>query len=644
MRALEGAESYLDNDGDDLDAPTASPWTPKKERPFGTVDPSLYESTRYKKFRNSVVSLRATLPDSVETFATYDLPEEKDRRWLTRYCIKKEAGTLPGWQQVILEKAGFNWVRGYPPTSRKEKPAWQGPGKFEKRWQASYEAFADFCKSQKKPILGPLLCGENHYKWFRAQTAAFREDRLSGERLDKLRALPFDFDGVLADKSFGHWRRAFHAYAAGELLKDGRWAKLQAKSRKAGELPQWRIDALDTLGFDWTVVQPRRAKRAKRTGPPKPKVDPQEKMEARWRAKLDRYCELKAEQGGSHPLPLHVDDSLRPWISRMRMLHNKGQLRPEIVKEFKERGFDFDGKAALKESWEASFEKLRAFKKQFGHLRVPSSYCDDPGLGKWLANQQEAMRKGKLKPEKLRKMRALGVPPRQVVGGDRSKSIHISRWLKGFRQLEAILQADYGGRLPEVGRFPDELRTWLKRQAKKLHAGKLEPWQVAHLERIGFDPEHIPERPPQIDWEDRLARLRRFIQKHGHAHVPRGYADKKLNAFVEGIRDRKRRGRLTRREIRELRAVGFVFAPNREVSPRWRQLYEVLKDYYEAHGNSHVPRYYAENQPLAEFVAQQRQRGRKGLLLEEHIRLLDALDFRWVGEHPVGKDALNVER
>lgn len=618
-----------------FDAPEASPRLPREKQALGSVDPSLYSSGRYKKFRESVASLRASLPESVEKFATYDLPKEKDRRWLSRYCIKKEEGTLPGWQQIILEKAGFNWERGYPPKFKRKPRVAKGPDKFELRWQAGYASLAAAFRSQTTSILDLLYCDEADYQWLRTQITAMRAGTLKEERLEKLKSLPFDFDAVANDRGFGRWRQSFRAYAAGNLPNRERWREHQAKARKAGTLPKWRIEALNTLNFDWTVPGPKRRSDPKQG---KPKVDPQEAMEERWRARLDEYCELKTQYPGSGAPPLYASKSLRPWISRMRTLHNLGRLRPEIVEEFKARGFEFDGKAAVTQAWNESFEKLRAFKQKFGHVRVPSSYCDDPGLGKWLANQQENMRRGTLKSGKLSKLKALGVTPRQVVDGVTSKKVHISPWLKALREIETILKAEYGGRLPEVGHFPERLRVWMRRQVKNLEGDKLEPWQVERLERIGFDPKHLPEPPPQVDWEDRLARLRRFIKERGHAHVARSCEDKKLVAFVDGIRDRKRRGKLNRREISELRAAGFVFEPNREVSPRWRQLYDALKAYHGKHGDSHVPRYYKENQPLAEFVAQQRQRGRKGLLLAEHIRLLDDLNFRWVGEHPVGKD------
>jgi hypothetical protein len=583
----------------------------------------MYQSTRYRKFRRTVESLRATLPDSLEQFATYDLPDLKDRSWLIRYCIKKEEGALAEWQQFILEKAGFNWVRGRPPRPK------SSPKKNKPQWEQKYEALIAACAADATPMLGLLRCDEAHYKWLRRQVTAIKAGKLSAAHREKLQALPFDFDIVFNGAGFGPWRSRFKAYAAGQMPTAERWAAHQALVHSNGKMPQWRIDALNALDFDWTVKAPAAAKS---------KEEARKKIEDRWRAKLDRYGELQAAHGPTAPFPVRTDESIRPWVSRMRALYKKGKLRPEMVKEFEAKGFEFDGRAARKREWQGSYQKLRTFKKKFGHVEVPSSYCEDPALGKWFAIQQERMRKGILLPEKLKQLKALGVPPRNAIARTKSQKSHISPWLKKFSEIQLIVEAEHGGRLPKVGRFPERHRSWMKRQAKKIASGALDHWQIEKLESIGFEPQHLPEPPPQVDWEDRLERLRCFIKEHGHARVPRGYTDRKLGAFVEGIRGRKRKGTLNERELSELREVGFVFSPIREVTPAWRREYETLKDFHRQRGHSDVPRAYPENQALAEFVAQQRQRARKGMLLAEHIRLLDALDFRWVGEHPVSKD------
>lgn len=607
-----------------FDAPAASALSPQAQRPFGAVDPSMYQSTRYQKFRNTVESLRASLPDGVEQFATYDLPDLKDRSWLTRYCIKKEEGALPGWQQLILEKAGFNWVRGRPPRPK------SAAKKNKSKWTQAYEALIVACEADTTPLLGLLRGDDAHYTWLRRQITAMQHAKLSQAHREKLQALPFDFALVCQDARFGAWRARFKAFAGGHTPRDRRWAAQQVRARKQGELPQWRIDALDAIDFDWTVQV---------AASPASKAETRKRMEDRWRAKLDRYCELLAEHGPDAPFPVRVDKTIRPWLSRMRTMYKRGELRPELVAEFKARGFEFDGKARQRRDWQANYRKLCAFKEKFGHVQVPSSYCEDPALGKWFAIQQERMRKALLPPDKLEPLLALGVPPRNATARVEVQQSHISPWLNKFSEIQVILDAKHDGRLPRVGRFSERLKGWMKRQAKKMQSGALEPWQIEKLASIGFDPQHLPEPPPLVDWGDRLERLRRFIKENGHAQVPRGYPDRKLGAFVEGIRERKRRGKLKQRELQELREVGFVFSPIREVTPAWMREYAALKEFHQQNGHSNVPRAFPENQPLAEFVAQQRQRGRKGKLLAEHIRLLDALDFRWVGAHPEPKSA-----
>ena len=637
----EEAEHDLGEDLSELDAPTTSLFTKRENRPFGAVHPSLYDSRRYQKFRDKVAAIRASLPDTVTDFATYDVPDLKDRQWLRIYALKKKAGELPEWQQLILEKAGFNWVHGRPPRPKRE-PKKRATPKHEVKWRENYNALAEACAKGTNPLLGLLCCDDALYQWLHRQINRAKAGKLSAERLGQLEALPIDLDLIRNDPGFGKWRTRLKAYATNEMAHPDRWSRSQARARAAGKMPQWRIDVLDALEFDWEAWA-------------EPKSSPRERMEDRWRAKLDRYLAQQAASGRRGPLPASADKSLRPWISRMREYYKKGTLRPEIVEEFRARGFVFEHYRRHYEDWETNYKKLCAFKEEFGHVRLPSSYVDDPDLGQWLGHQRERMRKGKLTGEKLERLQKLGVSPRDRERGQPARRTHTSPWLKAFREIETILKEKHDGRLPRIGRFPEKNRSWLKRQQKKFKAGALEPWQVERLEAIGFDPEWIPrtyprdyapgsKRPPRgvplrYEWSERMERLRRFVEEHGHAKVPRGHPDKKLRAFVESVRTYNRKGKLTESEIAELRELRFIFSPFDEVSPAWMRQYELLKAFAEKHGHGNVPRAYPENQSLAEFVAQERQRGRKGRLLAEHIRLLDALDFRWSGGRPVPKDA-----
>jgi hypothetical protein len=639
-----------------LDAPSV-PWhAPRSERPFGAVDPSMRESTRYRKFRDTVAAIREAVPESRKSFATYDVPDLALRRWLTRYCSQKEAGKLADWQQVILEKAGFNWKRGRCPVKKaahatrkrppgsKAKPtnrkterdpsadstdtSPKGVPPREAAWTEACEALDEACAATSPDLAMQALLRveERLYRWLHKQVLAARSDKLEPERRQRLQGLPFDFERLIAERDFSRWRKAFNAYAAGELENADNWAAKQAKARKAGDLPEWRIKTLNTIGFDWE----------------KAALSPSQlKMEARWRRKLEHYLKLKATHGGPLPMAHPAVKPLRSWLSRMRECYKKGILRPELVAEFEAKGFEFSGMARFRENqereWKRQFDKLVAFKARFGHARVPSSYADDPEFGAWLAHQRENWKLGKLKDEKIAKFRELGVEPTYKESSQTPRP-HLSAWLKRYRKLLAFLRAEHNGRLPKAGRLLEKDRQWLKRQRDKMQSGQMEPWQIEKLDAIDFNPEALPGPPPPIDWEDRMARLRRFVKEHGHARVARSCPDKKLYRFVQTVRKNKRQGKLSPEQEREFQAIGFSFDPGNEVTPAWMRQYEALLRYYQEHGHCQMPRYYSKDKGLAEFVAQQKRRGHNGMLLAEHIRLLNRLDFPWTHGQPRAKD------
>lgn len=660
-----------------LGAPPLPRLRPEAERPFGAVHPSMYGSTRYRKFRDNVVAIRAIVPEALKSFATYDVPDLKQRRWLNRYSQHKKAGKLADWQVLILEEAGFNWQNGRKPVEKarsmgqtrakkpvkkalkkkrkptakpKQKPASKKkqarpkpkvrpkpklrpkkkkePTRHELAWMQAYEALRVACKGVNPDLAmrSLLLSADHHYGWLQKQVLAARSGKLKAERRALLEALPFDFEVLIADPQFTQWRKSFKAYADGELNQVERWAALQAKARQKGALPEWRMKALDTIGFDWD----------KALLPPG-----YFKMEARWREKLETYLELEALHGKPLNTRLDAVKPLRPWISRMREQYQQGRLHPKLVAEFEARGFEFRGLERFIErrdkKWERQFAKLEAFKARFGHTRVPSSYAEDPEFGAWLAHQRESWKLGKLRPERIARFQALGLEPTY---GEQAKAgrTHLSVWLRHYQKLVAYLESEYDGRLPKVGRISDKDRIWLKRQRSQLQAGVLEPWQIEKLEAIHFNPKALPQPPPLVDWDERMQRLRRFVQAQGHARVSRSDPDSKLYAFVQRVRKQKRLGKLSPEKERELRAVGFSFDPYHEVSKAWMRQYEALQRYRQSHGDCLVPRSYPQDQGLAEFVAQQKQRGRKGLLLAEHIRLLDQLDFPWSHGQPTPKD------
>lgn len=66
--------------------------------------------------------------------------------------------------------------------------------------------------------------------------------------------------------------------------------------------------------------------------------------------------------------------------------------------------------------------------------------------------------------------------------------------------------------------------------------------------------------------------------------------------------------------------------------------YEKLAAYKRVKGYLHFTKYEPQYAETSEYLRQQKLRGRKGLLLSEHIRLLNELGVEWGNKKPIPKD------
>ena len=64
-----------------------------------------------------------------------------------------------------------------------------------------------------------------------------------------------------------------------------------------------------------------------------------------------------------------------------------------------------------REQWNRMFDKLKQFKQQHGHLKVPRRPKSKPYLWGWLSLQRSEWRHGRLSEERRRHLQALGVKP-----------------------------------------------------------------------------------------------------------------------------------------------------------------------------------------------------------------------------------------
>jgi len=84
--------------------------------------------------------------------------------------------------------------------------------------------------------------------------------------------------------------------------------------------------------------------------------------------------------------------------------------------------------------------------------------------------------------------------------------------------------------------------------------------------------------------------------------------------------------KITPGRIAKLNAVGFEFDLGQVV---WDKMYGRLKDFYEKNGHSQVPKGYAHDVELANWVRNQKLGGNKRKLSQHRVQLLNAVKFPW---------------
>ena len=615
------------------------------------VDPSMLESRRYQKFQAQVRALREALPADLEHFEVADLPDLKWRQWLARHCVKYERGELPGWQRIALEGIGYNWKRG-----RRLKPAKERKPPPEPAWKKRVKALEPLVEAHG-PDAALLRLDAKLWGWLRRAAKQGVDGVLPEEQRAALEAFGWDLRELAETVGLNTWRDAYFAYwkhlADGEPPVDSErtedsvriWASRQRTLRERGELPGWKIRLLDALDFDWTQASTLEAVRRS------------------WLEKLDRYLALRDRYGEPVPTRVLREAKLKAWLPRVRKAYAENTMDPKLREVFEERGFDFDTAARYEARWDHHYERLLAFKERFGHAMVPATYAEDRELGTWLARQRERWKHGKLSEDKVRRFEAIGVPHPATRKDRVARGTNLSSWKSRYEELKALLDREHGGKVPAGSALPQNMRVWLKRQARRYRMGRLDEWEVEALRTIGFDPENPPMFPRTVgsrraaskvgaeaaaranreraerSWEEAFAKLEAFVAEHGHTLVPRSHPDRHLFGFVARNRARYNAGELEPERVERLKQLNFVFNAKEVPTLAWMECYRRLQAYRAEHGDSAVPRQYPLDQALAEFVAQQKQRGRKGRLLAEHIRLLDEVDFPWVnGERPRPKE------
>jgi len=301
--------------------------------------------------------------------------------------------------------------------------------------------------------------------WVMTQRTAHEKGKLGPERVSRLQEVPRWTwsvhetsweEGIASLKQFVG--RAGHALVPKRHLEGGfrlgRWVVRQRAASVEGKLDAQRQRRLEEMrGWTWDT------------------------REASWEEHFALLKQFVDREGHARVPKARVKgNKLGSWVANQRTDYKKGELDPERQRRLEEmRGWTWDAREA---SWEEHFALLKQFVDRKGHARVPLARVKGGKLGMWAAHQQQAHRKGKLDPQRVRRLEALpGWTWGRVVGR--------WKWEEGFAALKRFVGREGHAIVPRghvEERLP--LGRWVSRQRQAHRDRKLEPERQRRLEAL----------------------------------------------------------------------------------------------------------------------------------------------------------------
>lgn len=378
---------------------------------------------------------------------------EKDKQlalWVTRQRKMNLQGKILDTRRQMLNRIGFTWAVQET---------------FNAQWEHYFQQLADF----KKEFGHCNVPGKQTklVSWIERQRLLKKKMRLTSQREHRFNELNFiwEFDKIKKDaweekylqlaafkKAHGH---SFVPVKYDENKRLGNWIALQRKLQSQGKLSDVRVKKLDKLNFVWSSQTRTLLKREydllwdknfKKLNEYKKlhgtcqvslKSDPllqawtvwQRKMfyegrmdnhrisqlnsisfpwslnEDYWQKMFDLLCRFYNRFGHTRIPPQGTENRrLSAWVYRMKS--DKSKLDSDKVVLLNQLGFDWTIHHKIVAGWPAMYDRFLAFKKEYGHTRVPVKWVEDPKLGKWVSRMRSE--KKKLCKERLALLQAAG--------------------------------------------------------------------------------------------------------------------------------------------------------------------------------------------------------------------------------------------
>ena len=385
-------------------------------------------------------------------------------------------------------------------------------------------------------------------------------------------------------------------YKTHEGFKLGFWQSDQRKNYRKGILSPNRIKQFEEIGFTWDILEEQFEKGFQET--------------------------LLYKQSTSNPnVPITYETAegfrLGTWQAHQRGNYKKGILSPNRIEQLEDIGFTWE---RLEEKFEKGFQETLLHKGNTGNSNVPQHYQTPEGylLGSWQTTQRGNYNKGKLSPERIRRLEEIGFEWERLE----------EKFEKGFQETLLYKKRTGNPNVLKSYRTAEGFRLgeWQRFLRQRYRKGKLSPERIRQLEEIGFTWERLEEK-----FEKGFQETLLYKNNTGNPNVLRSYktaAGYLLGSWQRNQMTSYKQGKLSSDRIKRLEDIGFKWELQEE---KFENGFQETLLYKKRTGNPNAPRGYktTEGFTLGSWQSDQRKNYRKGKLSSERIKRLEDIGFKW---------------
>lgn len=286
------------------------------------------------------------------------------------------------------------------------------------------------------------------------------------------------------------------------------------------KLNNHQLKLLETLGFNWNL----------------------DRNHEIWLREYSKLKDFYVENGNSLVRKSKTDEKHYSWILLQRMKNKKGmlsQLRKKLLDdiEFPWILDDVPTKGHPDhKNWNIMYEELIEFRKKYGHVRVSQNDLTYKRLGVWLNIQRVTYSRGKMLAKRIELLEEVGI----------IWNTKIADWESRFQQAVEFKRINGHFNIAQSDTTFPGLYFWIRHIRTR---AKLTKEQKDKLDKIAFF-DNVPVKKND-NFNERFNQLIEYRKLHGTFVV------KKSNySLYNWLKDIRRRPRLTRNQVNQLKEIG----------------------------------------------------------------------------------------